>query len=146
MPKLLMAIFAALLFLSPVLGSYLSVTGDRVNLRSQASTQSSVLWTLGKYYPLKIVRQQGQWYQVEDFEKDRGWIHNSVVSASVPSVIVIRDNINVRQSNSTSSPVLFKTTRGVAYKVLTKRGEWVQVEHAEGHRGWIHRSLVWGNL
>lgn len=145
MPKLFFAIFAALLFLSPVLGSYLSVTGDRVNLRSQASTKSSVLWTLGKYYPLKIVRQQGQWYYVEDFEKDRGWIHSSVVSSSTPSVIVTRNNINVRQSNTTKSPVLFKTTRGVAYKVLAKRGDWIQVEHAEGHRGWIHSSLLWGS-
>jgi len=27
--------------------------------------------------------------------------------------------------------------------VLTRKGNWIQVRHADGDKGWIHKSLVW---
>jgi len=32
---------------------------------------------------------------------------------------------------------------GVPFKVLTRKGNWIQVRHADGDKGWIHKSLVW---
>jgi SH3-like domain-containing protein len=27
--------------------------------------------------------------------------------------------------------------------VLKREGRWIQVEHADGDKGWLHDSLVW---
>ena len=32
---------------------------------------------------------------------------------------------------------------GIPFKVISRKGQWVHIEHADGDRGWIHKSLVW---
>ncbi|ADU66239.1 protein of unknown function DUF1058 [Desulfurispirillum indicum S5] len=141
---LLLFIFIHTLVLTAIADNYVAVTGDRVNLRAQPSTNAEVLWTLGKYFPLKVLKQQGNWYQVEDFEGDKGWIHNSVANKENRGVIVIRNNVNVRSSNSTNSDILFRTSYGVAFRIIGQRSNWYQVEHPDGHQGWIRGDLLWG--
>jgi len=33
--------------------------------------------------------------------------------------------------------------KGIPFKVLGHKDNWLHVEHADGDQGWIHASLVW---
>jgi SH3-like domain-containing protein len=51
--------------------------------------------------------------------------------------------VQLRAGPGTDQPVLVKIDKGVPFKVLKREGRWIQVEHADGDKGWLHDSLVW---
>lgn len=122
----------------------LSVVVDKANVRSGPGKNYEVLWSVGKYYPVDIIKASGDWRQIRDFEDDVGWIHQSLLK-KIPAVIVKGDLVNIREGPGTSFKVLFQAESGVSLKVLGKKNKWLRVEHADGDVGWIHTSLVWGD-
>jgi SH3-like domain-containing protein len=119
-----------------------SVKTDIANVRSGPDTGDMVIWQVEQYHPLKVIRKQGSWYLFEDFEGDRGWIHNSLI-ADTNTVIIKNDNCNIRSGPGTEHAIQFTVDKGVPFKVLKEQGDWLRVIHADGDQGWIHRSLVW---
>ena len=119
-----------------------TVTGKIANIRSGPGTEYDILFQAEKYYPVNILKKSGNWFQIKDFEGDVGWIHQSLVS-KIPSVITTKKKCNVRSGPGTDHKIKFVTEKGVPFKVLKRKGNWLQVQHADGYEGWIHRSLVW---
>jgi SH3-like domain-containing protein len=121
----------------------LAVSVGKANVRSGPGTKHDILWSVGKYYPLDVLKESGNWYKVRDFEDDEGWIHGSLLK-KIPSVTVKAPLVNVRKGPGTTHKVLFQAERGVSFKRLAKKGGWFKVQHPDGEIGWIHQSLVWG--
>ena len=119
-----------------------AVGGEIANIRAGAGTDYEVLFQAEKYYPIKILKKEGNWYEIEDYEGDVGWIHQSLVSKT-ETVITTEPICNVRSGPSTKNPIVFRTERGVPFKVIERKGNWINVEHSDGHKGWIHKSLIW---
>jgi SH3-like domain-containing protein len=95
-----------------------------------------------KYYPIFVVKKSGSWYQFRDFEEDSGWVHKSLVG-KVKAVITKKDLCNIRSKPGTKEKILFTVEKGIPFKVLKRKDRWLNVEHADGDKGWIHDSLVW---
>jgi SH3-like domain-containing protein len=38
---------------------------------------------------------------------------------------------------------LFTVEKGVPFTVLGKKEAWLNVQHGDGDKGWIHQSLIW---
>ena len=124
-------------------GKMLSTNAPNVNIRSGPGTNYEILWQAGQYYPLNILEKKGNWYYFSDFEQDKGWIYVTLVS-DIPSLVVKVDEANVRSGPGKKYPLVFKALKGVSFKVLKTKGNWVQVKHGDGDIGWIYRSLLWG--
>lgn len=120
----------------------LSVSGSVANIRSGPGSTDKILWQVEQYHPLNVIQRSGDWCWCEDFEGDRGWIHKSLLSA-VPTVVVKVNVCNVRAAPGTDAEIRFTVDRGVPFKVLEKKGEWVHVADTDGDTGWIHGPLVW---
>lgn len=140
--SIFLVLILSLLGADRVWAQRLSVRADIANIRAEPNTDAAVIWQVEKYHPLQVLRKQDAWYFFEDFEGDRGWIHNSLLS-DTRSVIVKRDNCNVRSGPGTDTAVRFTVGKGVPFRVLSEKGDWLELEHADGDQGWIHRSLVW---
>ncbi len=139
---LVLAIVSILVGANQVLAERLSVTANIANVRATPSRDGKVMWQIEKFHPLQIIEKQGQWYLFEDFEKDRGWIYGSLL-ADIRTVIVDKDNCNVRSGPGTDHEIRFTVDRGVPFRVMEEKGKWLHVIHADGDQGWIHQSLVW---
>lgn len=137
-----MTILVTLVGVDFVQAERLSVKADIANIRSGPSTSDAVIWQVERYHPLKVIQKQGSWYLFEDFEGDRGWIHDSLL-ADVRAVIVKNDKCNVRAGPGTDKDIRFTVDKGVPFKLLEEKGDWLHVVHTDGDQGWIHRSLVW---
>lgn len=140
--------FIAVLFLLPSVSTaaeYISVKVTVANIRSAPSESGDLLWKVEAYYPMLVLEKKGDWYNFRDFEGDEGWIYAPLVNND-ESVITIKDDCNVRSGPGTGYDILFKTEVGIPFKVLKKKGKWLNVLHTDGDRGWIHKSLVWPNL
>ncbi|MDY0219561.1 MAG: SH3 domain-containing protein [Desulfobacterium sp.] len=120
----------------------LAITSKIANVRSGPGTNHETLWQVETYYPILIVEKKGSWYRFKDFEGDLGWVHNSLVG-SIPSVITVKNSCNVRSGPDPGNPIVFTVERGVPFKVLNKKDNWLEVEHGDGDKGWIYRPLVW---
>lgn len=120
----------------------ISVDSKIANLRSGPGTENQVLWQVERFHPLIIVEKKGVWCRVKDFEGDTAWLHKSLIS-STRSVITVKAKCNVRSGPGTDNPVIFTTERGVPFKVIKTKGNWLNIQHADGDTGWIHNSLVW---
>lgn len=120
----------------------LSVGVDVANIRSGPDSNETVIWKVEKYHPLEVVQKQGQWCLIKDFENDQGWVSCSLLDKT-RSVIVKKENCNVRSGPGTNAEISFTVDRGVPFKVIEEKGDWLHVVHVDGDDGWIHKALVW---
>jgi SH3-like domain-containing protein len=120
----------------------LAISAPVANIRSGPGADHDILWKVEKYFPILVIEKSGQWYYFQDFEGDKGWVHESLVG-KIAAVVTRNDGCNVRAGPGTSFPILFSVEKGVPFKVLERQGDWIHIEHADGDKGWIHKSLVW---
>ncbi len=142
--KIFLAIITAfcIFFSTAALAERLTVASDIANIRSGPGTKHDIIWNVEKHHPLFILEKSGHWYRFRDFEGDEGWIHDSLLTKT-PAVITIKDTCNIRSGPGTNNTILFTVEKGIPFKVLKKQENWIQIEHADGDQGWIHKSLVW---
>lgn len=137
-------VFAGLLFAAQVVNAAerLAVQSKIANIRSGPGTNHKVLWQVEKYHPVHVVQKSGNWYKFKDFEGDTGWIYGKLL-ADIPAVITRKSKCNVRSGPSTKHGIVFTTEKGVPFRVLKRKGNWIHVAHSDGDKGWIYKPLVW---
>ena len=60
-------------------GERLAVSASITNVGSGPGTNYDTLWQVNKYYPIRIIKKVGSWFQFVDFEGDKGLIYNALV-------------------------------------------------------------------
>jgi len=131
-----------ILFSNVALAERLSVSVSVANVHSGPGKNYDILWKVEKYHPLFILEKSDSWYHFRDFEGDEGWIYKSLLR-KIPSIITNRERCNVRAGPGTGYKILFSVEKGVPFKIIKRKGNWIHIEHADGDKGWIHKSLVW---
>jgi uncharacterized protein YgiM (DUF1202 family) len=64
----------------------LAISAPVANIRSGPGVSHEILWKVEKYFPILVIEKSGQWYHFEDFEGDKGWVHESpAISAPAPA-------------------------------------------------------------
>lgn len=122
---------------------FVSVARDEINMRNGPGTKHESRWMLSRGFPLQVVRRQGDWLRVRDFEKDEGWVSRSLTDRT-PHVIVTSTTANIRSGPATNQRRVGQAEYGEVLRMLGKRPGWVQVSQAGGTKGWVARKLVWG--
>lgn len=119
-----------------------SVDVPLANIRSGPGTNYDILWKVEKNHPLEVIKKQGKWIHFRDYEGDRGWIFADLVSQK-KAVIVRKTNCNVRSGPGTDKPIQFTVEKGVPFLELDRKGNWIRIQHEDGDKGWIYKSLIW---
>ncbi|MFW2367183.1 MAG: SH3 domain-containing protein [Desulforhopalus sp.] len=142
--RLLVIGFAGLFFSTPLLAAeYLSVTTDNANVRTGPGTNYPASMELFLGYPLKVLKTQGEWYKITDFENDTGWIHKSIVKKNNSVIVNAQKSLNMRSGGSTKDSIIADVERGVVLTRLEKKGKWTKVRHSSGTSGWVYSPLIW---
>jgi SH3-like domain-containing protein len=124
------------------LAERLSVSSKIANIRSGPGTGHEILWKVENYYPIVVLKRTGVWINFRDFEGDEGWIHKSLVQKK-PTVITAKDKCNVRVGPGMKHDIVFTVEKGIPFLIMDRQKSWIQIKHADGDRGWIHKSLIW---
>jgi SH3-like domain-containing protein len=129
---------------APAWAERMAVSVPEVNMRSGPGMQYDALWKAEQYTPLDVLDKDptGEWLYFKDFEGTKAWINKSLVG-KIDSVITKNDLCNIRKEPTTNADVMFKAERGVPFKVIKRQKDWIQIQHADGDIGWIHKDLVW---
>jgi len=121
---------------------YVSVKNDAVNIRSGPSTNDRVVWQVFESFPLEVLERQGKWLHVVDFEGDKGWIYETLVT-SKKTVIVNVETANMRSGPTTDDSIIATVKKGVVFEPLEMSSSWIKVRYKNELTGWMHNSLVW---
>ena len=141
-PCALMIMILLLLLSSAASAERLAVSVSVANIRSEPGQNSDILWQIGKYHPLSVFKKSGSWYHFRDFEGDEGWIYKPLVR-NIPSIITKKEECNIRSGPGTGFAIVLTVEKGIPFKVIKRKGRWIYIQHADGDKGWIHKSLVW---
>ncbi|WP_437729148.1 SH3 domain-containing protein [Sorangium sp. So ce861] len=121
----------------------LSVKVPVANFRAGPSTHEPVEFTATRYYPVKVLEREGGWCKIKDFEGDLAWVADRLL-ARVKTIVIKASRGNIREAPTTSAEVAFKAERGEVFKVLDRKGRWLQVIDEKGGKGWVREDLAWG--
>lgn len=158
--KYIASLFLVLLWSSFAFAQIIAVKPHTAELRNSIDPYAyRVILKVPRYYPLSIESEKGDYYQVRDFLGRSGWIakkdtypqetvvinsEGKKVTRKMRAVVVKSKSINVRSGPGTNNRIVLKASQGVAFKVLSQDGEWLEVLHDTGEQGWVHSNLVWG--
>lgn len=120
----------------------MAVASEIANIRSGPSAESEVLWQVERYYPLLVIEKKGSWYRFKDIDGQQGWVHKSLLDTTATVVVRVR-RANLRSGPGTGNAILFDAEKGTPFKILTRKKDWLKVQHTDGDSGWIFKSLVW---
>lgn len=144
--SLISALFVMMVAATDADAQRLAVNSSVANIRSGPGTNYEVLWQVEKYTPMMVLDKDktGDWYYIKDYEGTIGWINRDILDNTDTVITKPKDErCNVRSEPNTSSDVVFKAVKGVPFKVLERKGDWIRIQHVDGENGWIHKMLVW---
>lgn len=125
-------------------GERLAVGVSVANIRSGPGQSYDILWKAEKYTPIEVLDrdQSGNWIYFQDYEGTKAWIHKNLVR-NMDTVMTKTGLCNIRSGPGTDNDLRFQAEKGVPFEVVTRKGDWIQIKHADGDTGWIHQKLVW---
>ncbi len=87
---------------------------------------------------------EGDWIHVELSAGASGWITARYLSVDIArdKLIVLPNNVNIRNQASVGSRVIDKATKGTALGMVRERNGWYLVLLPTGRRGWIRGDMV----
>jgi succinoglycan biosynthesis transport protein ExoP len=135
----------------------LSVNVAAANLRSRATTESSILYKLKRGSEVALVKQKGDWYMVKFSDGSASWGHQSVFlhkgntskskafsqpNEKAESKVSLNVDIGlVREKPSFKSRKKYLLKKGCIVTVHEANGDWFLVELEDGRLGWAHKTL-----
>ncbi|WYQ57063.1 SH3 domain-containing protein [Bacillus sp. FSL W7-1282] len=128
-----------------------ATTTARLNLRSGAGTNHSIITTLAKGQKVELLKKQGGWYQVKVGNRT-GWVsadylnvsNNQAKTESVETVIdrgTTTARLNLRVDPNTSSKIITTLNNGQQLDILKKQGSWYYVK-VGSQTGWVSSQYV----
>ena len=128
---------------SDKLPRFASLRSDEVNLRVGPGENYPIEWVLKrKDMPIEIVEQFQNWRQITDWQGDKGWVLDRMITGR-RAVIVSGGVRNLHRRPDPGSPIVARAEPGVVARLVDLQGPWCRIE-AGGYAGWLPRNEVWG--
>lgn len=107
-----------------------SVTSGRLNVRSSASTSSSVVTSLAKDSYVTLISKSGDWWRVEYADNVYGYCHADYIktTAGTPATVKLSSgSLNVRNGAGTSYGKIASLYNGEVMIVLSSSNGWSRI-------------------
>ena len=127
---------------SALAADYMTVIKDGVNVRSGPSTKSEIYWEVFKDFPVKVLQKKNGWIKTKDFEGDTGWIYAPLLTKKKMVIVKVK-KANLRVGPGKNYEIIATALYGVVFTPGRSDGNWLQVTHSDGTKGWLHKSLLW---
>ncbi|BCB04951.1 SH3 domain-containing protein [Bacillus sp. KH172YL63] len=126
------------------------ITVHGLNVRDETSLNGKVIGKVSKGERFKLLKEDNNWYQIKLDNGKKGWIAGWYVqkTMNVPSegsrdtdssenLTILYNGTNIRSSATTQSSVIERASSGDSFPVVSKDGDWVEIQLADGRAGWV---------
>ena len=123
---------------------YVSLKSSDANIRVGPSMNYPIkIKYIIKNYPLKVLEEYDDWRKVEDFKKNIGWIHKSLISGTRTGIILSKNNKKIKLLNTLNGNVIGEIGKGNIVNLEKCKISWCLVS-VENFKGWIDKKYIWG--
>ena len=123
---------------------YVSLKSNDANIRVGPSKNYPIeIKYIKKNYPLKVLEEYEEWRKVEDFKKNIGWIHKSLISGIRTGIVLSNDNKTIKLLNTLDGNVIGEIGKGNIVFLEKCKTDWCLVS-SENYKGWIDKKYIWG--
>ena len=123
---------------------YVSLKSNDANIRVGPSKNYPIeIKYIKKNYPLKVLEEYEEWRKVEDFKKNIGWIHKSLISGTRTGIILSNYNKNIKLLNTLNGDVIGEIGKGNIVHLEKCKIDWCLVS-AGNFKGWMNKKYIWG--
>ena len=123
---------------------YVSLKTNDANIRVGPSKNYPIeIKYIKKNYPLKVIEEYEEWRKVEDFQKNIGWIHKSLISGSRTGIVLSNDNKNIKLLNTLNGDVIGEIGMGNIVDLEKCKINWCLVSLGN-FKGWMDKKYIWG--
>ncbi len=123
---------------------YVSLKSDDANIRVGPSKNYPIeIKYIKKNYPLKVLEEYEGWRKVEDFKKNIGWIHKSLISGTRTGILLSNDNKTIKLLNTLDGNLIGEIGKGNIVFLEKCKIDWCLVS-SENNKGWIDKEYIWG--
>jgi SH3-like domain-containing protein len=122
---------------------YAALSASEVNFRKGPGEQYPITWVYRREgWPVKVVREFGDWRRVIDMEGYEGWVKENLLSAQRSAVVLGATRLMFSDPDTQSRP-LWRVQQGVTGKIVVCEDAWCQL-NIDGKTGYILRVNIWG--
>lgn len=122
---------------------FASLRSDEVNLRVGPGENYPIEWVFKrKDMPVEILEQFQNWRRVRDWQGDKGWVLDRMITGKRDVIVDGAVRPMLRQPDP-ASRIVARAEPGVIARLIEFQGAWCRIE-AGGYKGWVQRSEVWG--
>ena len=123
---------------------YISLKSNDANIRVGPSKNYPIeIKYIKKNYPLKVLEEYEDWRKVEDFQKNFGWIHKSLISGTRTGIVLSNDNKKIKLVNTLNGNVIGEIGKGNIIFLEKCKIDWCLVS-SRNSKGWIDKKYIWG--
>ena len=123
---------------------YVSLKSNDANIRVGPSKNYPIeIKYIKKNYPLKVLDEYEEWRKVEDFKKNIGWIHKSLISGTRTGIVLSKNNVNIKLLNTLDGNVIGEIGQGNIVYLERCKIDWCLISKAN-FKGWINKKNIWG--
>ena len=123
---------------------YVSLKSNDANIRVGPSTNYPIIIKyIQKSYPLKILEEYDDWRKIEDFNKNNGWIHKSLISGNRTGIILSNNDDKIKVYNTIEGKMIGNIGAGNIISINKCKIDWCSISINE-YKGWIFKNNIWG--
>lgn len=121
-----------------------SIDADKAYMRVGPGDSYKIEWVYRRVHlPVKIIRREGPWRQVEDPDGDKGWMRDLLLSRQRAAIVKGEGLAEMHGDGSDSSPVLWRVEPGVVGLLGECKQGWCAFD-SDGHKGFMREDTLWG--
>lgn len=122
---------------------FAALRSDEVNVRSGPGKRYAIQWVYRREgFPVEIVQEFDQWYEIRDFEGAAGWVHKHMLSGE-RTALVLDTPRPLRRMPDEASPPLLLAEPGVTGHLLECAQAWCRLQ-ISSRKGWMPKAHLWG--
>tara|TARA_A100001011_G_scaffold267686_1_gene276757 strand:- start:539 stop:1126 length:588 start_codon:yes stop_codon:yes gene_type:complete len=123
---------------------YVSLKSNDANIRVGPSKNYPIkIKYIKKNYPLIVLEEHQEWRRVEDFEKNIGWIHKSLISGNRTGIVLSKNNKNIDIFNTLNGNIIGEIGKGNVIYLKKCKINWCLVSIGN-IKGWMDKKNIWG--
>ena len=123
---------------------YVSLKSNDANIRVGPSKNYPIeIKYIKKYYTLKVVEEYEDWRKVEDFQKNFGWIHKSLISGTRTGIVLSNENKTIKLLNTLNGNVIGEIGSGNIVFLEKCKIDWCLVS-SRNYKGLIDKKYIRG--
>ena len=124
---------------------FASLRASETNVRAGPNQNYPIKFSYKiKGVPVRIINEYDNWNEIEDFDKQTGWVSQSLLTKKRTIIVRTKKSfINMHSKNNEKSRIIYRLENNVIGDYLKCLEDWCGIK-INNKKGWVEKSEIFG--